>query len=337
MFRIICTKCNHVINTHVDIKAFQDGQITACPNCRTDAFSDELVSPPKKEQVDKKPFICPHCKRRLLVPISYIGKKGTCSFCKSKVLISFPEETDQSNLSVISSNISEPSPPPPPLPLVDKVTEKIVVSFDNLPQTDSVFTDFDFTLADTPPSVPPQYRTESSRTPLSQAVAFDYPKPPEGVKLPMRQRRLYSDVKAVAESLSKSPYIKVQKIEGVPPDVYFIEYNIRGIEKVHNDRIVYRNQHTVAIYLTADYPRQAPQCKLLTPIFHPNFDPSHICIGDHWTAGERLIDLIVRIGEMITYQSYNVKSPLDGEAAMWADVNSYIFPIDNCDLAPVSY
>jgi hypothetical protein len=27
---------------------------------------------------------------------------------------------------------------------------------------------------------------------------------------------------------------------------------------------------------------------------------------------------VVRIGEMLSYQLYNVRSPLDGEAAMWA-------------------
>ena len=59
-----------------------------------------------------------------------------------------------------------------------------------------------------------------------------------------------------------------------------------------------------------------------------------ICVGDHWTAGERLVDLIVRIGEMITYQAYNIKSPLDGEAAMWADINRDQLPIDNCNLRP---
>ena len=53
---------------------------------------------------------------------------------------------------------------------------------------------------------------------------------------------------------------------------------------------------------------------MLTPIFHPNIDESAICVGDHWVAGERLIDLVVRIGQMIAYQEYNIKSPLNGEA-----------------------
>jgi ubiquitin-protein ligase len=73
---------------------------------------------------------------------------------------------------------------------------------------------------------------------------------------------------------------------------------------------------------------------MLTPIFHPNIEPAMICVGDHWTAAERLVDLVIRIGEMIAYQEYNIKSPLDGEAAMWADKNPQYLPIDNRDLRP---
>jgi ubiquitin-protein ligase len=78
--------------------------------------------------------------------------------------------------------------------------------------------------------------------------------------------------------------------------------------------------------------RQEIKTRLLTLIFHPNFEPAHICIDNHWTAQERLIDLIIRIGEMIAYQSYNVKSPFDGEAAKWADLHQNILPIDRTNL-----
>ncbi|MDR1962742.1 MAG: hypothetical protein LBQ50_03075 [Planctomycetaceae bacterium] len=313
MFRIICLKCYQ----HIDIKAFHEGQVSACPNCGTGAFAYEQPLPDDTKTDDqkteeKRPFICPKCKRTLLVPISVVGKEKICPGCKSKIRILLPDE------------------PEPPIPPANNATEKIAISFPDIPQTNSIS-------RNVPPSVPPQYRTEFVRTSLPVAAAFDYPKPPEGVKLPPRQRRLYSDVKLVVESLAGSPYIKIQNFEGTPPDLYHIEYHVRGIESVRGNNIIYRDIHNVEIRLTADYPRQAPVCQLLTPIFHPNFAPSHICIGDHWTAGERLIDLIVRIGEMITYQSYNIKSPLDGEAAMWADLNNNIFPTDNCDLIPLSY
>ena len=63
------------------------------------------------------------------------------------------------------------------------------------------------------------------------------------------------------------------------------------------------------VNLSLGYPRRAPQCRMLTPVFHPNFDDSMVCIGDFWAASEGLDDLIIRIGRMIAYQEYNTKSP----------------------------
>ena len=50
------------------------------------------------------------------------------------------------------------------------------------------------------------------------------------------------------------------------------------------------------IFLSMDYPRRPPFCRMISPTFHPNIDPQKICIGDHWNAGQSLPQLIVRIG-----------------------------------------
>src|SRR5262249_31833455 len=91
------------------------------------------------------------------------------------------------------------------------------------------------------------------------------------------------------------------------------------------------NSHLVEVLLPASYPRLPPQCRMLTPIFHPNIAPHAVCIGDHWSAGEPLWSIVARIGEMIAYQSYNTKSPLNGEAAKWVRTND-----DRLPRAPVS-
>ena len=130
------------------------------------------------------------------------------------------------------------------------------------------------------------------------------------------------------------PLIHLERIQGNPPETYVVSYRIRGIERVRGESIVYRNYHEVEIKLPGTYPRTPPMCRMLTPIFHPNIEPAIICIGDHWTASERLCDLVVRIGEMIAYQAHNIKSPLDGEAAMWTDLHGDMLPIDNRDLTP---
>ena len=73
---------------------------------------------------------------------------------------------------------------------------------------------------------------------------------------------------------------------------------------------------------------------MLTPIFHPNIAPHAICIGDHWSPGEPLWSIVARIGELISYQSYNTKSPLNGEAARWVEENLDQVPLDPISMLP---
>jgi ubiquitin-protein ligase len=154
-------------------------------------------------------------------------------------------------------------------------------------------------------------------------------------KMPMRTRRLLSDAEQMNDAFRRSNVLRIIQTEGDPPEVYRIEYRVRSLEPSKDPEIpAQRNVHLAEIQLTADYPRLAPKCKMLTPIFHPNIDPTHICVGDHWTAGERLVDLVVRIGEMLAYQAYNIKSPLDAQAAMWADLNVHRLPTDPRTIRP---
>lgn len=182
-----------------------------------------------------------------------------------------------------------------------------------------------------PATVPPSPVAVASAAP---AAAPKSPAP-ASPRIPMRTRRLLADAEHVVEAFKDSEIIRVLETDGNPPDLYRIEYLIRSLQPTDNpEEPAPRDVHQVEIQLTADYPRVAPQCKMLTPVYHPNIDPSHICVGDHWAAGERLVDLIVRIGEMIAYQAYNIKSPLDAHAAMWADLHPDQLPTDARTIRP---
>lgn len=146
-----------------------------------------------------------------------------------------------------------------------------------------------------------------------------------------RLRRLQSDFDEVSSRFGGNGPIRIVSTRGKPPEKYEFEFTAKSLELVADGRIVERSTHSVEVTLTSAYPRQSPQCKMLTPVFHPNIDSAAICIGDHWAAGESLADLVCRIGEMLAYQSYNVKSPLNGEAARWADEHQTILPIDRTD------
>jgi hypothetical protein len=149
-----------------------------------------------------------------------------------------------------------------------------------------------------------------------------------------RTRRLLLDESTLHGLLQDWPLIQISGKAGIPPEIYRFTYNVRGLYVAGGGEILERDTHLMEVNLTLGYPRRAPQCRMLTPIFHPNFDDSMVCIGDFWAASEGLDDLIIRIGRMIAYQEYNTKSPLNGLAAKWAAQNAHLLPIDPRPIAP---
>ncbi len=143
----------------------------------------------------------------------------------------------------------------------------------------------------------------------------------------VRLRRLQSDYEKLQDYVRRHPRIQLLNTEGNPPEAYQLEYRLRSLRRVDDDLKEVKS-HQVEIQLPGSYPRLPPLCRMLTPIFHPNIAPHAICIGDHWSAGEPLWGIVARIGEMIAYQSYNTKSPLNGEAARWVAENEDRLPLD---------
>jgi len=148
----------------------------------------------------------------------------------------------------------------------------------------------------------------------------------------VRLKRLAADFENISRAFQDNPHIRVNEVDGDPPERYKVEFRVQGLV-IQDGRVSPKGVHLAEIYLPLGYPRQAPQCRMLSPIYHPNIAPHAICIGDHWSAGESLAALIVRIGELITFQSYNIKSPLNGEAARWAEEHMDRLPLQKIDLS----
>jgi len=151
-----------------------------------------------------------------------------------------------------------------------------------------------------------------------------------------RVRRLESDYERISTRFDGWPLIQVELADGQPPDMYRIWYNVKGLFTAADGRILEREEHVLEIRLGLEYPRRAPQLRLLTPLFHPNFNNTDVCAQDIYAASEGLDDLIIRIGRMIAYQEYNTKSPLNGLAARWAAENSHRLPVDGREVGPLA-
>lgn len=147
----------------------------------------------------------------------------------------------------------------------------------------------------------------------------------------VRRRRLGADHQKLLEYVRRHARVRLVQAVGDPPEHYQLEYRIRSLRMVHEE-LTTVDTHLVEIKLPLQYPRLPPQCRMLSPVFHPNIAPHAICVGDHWSAGESLQSIVTRIGEMLAYQSYNVKSPLNGEAARWVEENKSKLPLDTVSM-----
>lgn len=145
-----------------------------------------------------------------------------------------------------------------------------------------------------------------------------------------RLRRLAADFQAIRSEYSGHPYVSVQPLGPLPPEGYRVSFQLAGL-MLSGETPVETYQHVCEIRLPLGYPRDQPQVTPLTPVFHPNVG-DHYCIADYWAAGEGLVDVIAKLGDMIQYRVYNTKSPLNAVAAYWAEQHPDIFPIGNVEL-----
>ena len=143
----------------------------------------------------------------------------------------------------------------------------------------------------------------------------------------VRLRRLQADYEALRRLAHRHPRISIEGVSGNPPDRYRLILKVKSLRE-RGEEVVPADEHRLEITMPSGYPRDAPMFRLLTPVFHPNIAPHAVCIGDHWTAGESLDLLVQRVGEILAFQSYNTKSPLNGRAAQWVDQHRDRIPTD---------
>lgn len=121
----------------------------------------------------------------------------------------------------------------------------------------------------------------------------------------------------IEQSFSADSAISVVPLDGNPPDKYEVTYQVNGLQKSDSGAVENKNQHTISISIPFGFPHFPPSCKPKSPIFHPDFDPAAICIGDFWEKNRSISDLISHIGEMIEGRFYSTSNAFNEEAAQW--------------------
>lgn len=148
----------------------------------------------------------------------------------------------------------------------------------------------------------------------------------------IQKKRLENDSQELSQLVSNSGgTLAIVSTQGTPQNSYVIEYRCRGIERLQGTEPAFRNTHRVEITLGSTYPRDKPDAKFLTPIFHPNvYANQKVCLGNYWTMAETLSELVLRIGKIIQYSEdvLNLNSPANSSSASWAKNNRRRFPVD---------
>lgn len=140
-------------------------------------------------------------------------------------------------------------------------------------------------------------------------------------------RRLRSDLAAMERLRDESTILHFRSF-GKPAQRYLIEFRGRSLAR-DRGKVTLRDQHEIEIKLGASYPRTMPEIRWLTPMYHPNISEiGLVCLGGygtHWVPSLHLDDLCVMLWDMARYHNYDIRSPYNRDAALWA-ANQATFP-----------
>lgn len=145
-----------------------------------------------------------------------------------------------------------------------------------------------------------------------------------------RTVRLEHDYRAM--QALQNGIIKWEPDRRVPPEVYAVDFNLRGMIGPN----AFRDTHTVVIKLLPEYPDRPPYARFTSRplLFHPHvFGNGVVCVGGY-SPDEGLAVFCLRLARYIQFQPnlINTKSPANKEALQWFNENRGRLPVDNTPL-----
>ena len=139
---------------------------------------------------------------------------------------------------------------------------------------------------------------------------------------PEQLSEIYTQIR---EIFSSHDIITITPVKGDPPDQYEITYAIPGLSRT-NGEVIETSSHTIELSIPFGFPHFPPSCKPKSEIFHPDFDPAAVCLGDFWEHNRSMAELIVLIGRMISGEFFSKDNAFNEEAALWYNENSERLP-----------
>jgi ubiquitin-protein ligase len=146
-----------------------------------------------------------------------------------------------------------------------------------------------------------------------------------------QMRRLKHDLAAMERLRDESHVFRFRSF-GQPATRYLVEFRGQSLARERGKAVV-SDRHEVEIKLGVSYPRTMPELRWITPIYHPNISEiGLVCLGGygtHWVPSLHLDELCNMLWDMARYHNYDIRSPYNREAALWAaNQTTFKFPID---------
>jgi ubiquitin-protein ligase len=157
-----------------------------------------------------------------------------------------------------------------------------------------------------------------------------------GTLMGIATKQLEAIFKEINERFIKNRYVSIKPGDGDPPERYEVTYNIAGLHQNKNKEIQDARLHSIAISIPFGFPHFPPNCKPISPIFHPDFDQAAICIGDFWNKDSSISDLIIHIGHMISGEVFSTDNAFNEEAVIWYRQHRDRLPFEILDFSMLS-
>ena len=145
----------------------------------------------------------------------------------------------------------------------------------------------------------------------------------------VRDRRLESDYRALRATFEAEDLVEIRAVGTAPFEKYMIVYKVPSLRLNSTGQPMRVDATVVEITLPSDYPRMPPTARTVAGdvVFHPNFNATKICLADHWSPSFQLVDIVREIGELLTWQKFNIRSPLNATAAEWSQQHLNEIPL----------
>lgn len=150
----------------------------------------------------------------------------------------------------------------------------------------------------------------------------------------VRDKRLESDYRALRTTFEADDYVEIRAIGTAPFEKYMIVYKVPSLRLNSSGQPMRVDATVVEISLPQDYPKMPPAARTVAGdvVFHPNFNATKICLADNWAPSFQLADIVREIGELLTWEKFNIRSPLNAVAAEWSQEHKDEIPLARIQL-----